>query len=135
MTNQDLLDQERASKYKLKAHLQELHHKYQHSTDRESLIAHGYNATHDALVITYLRNTILDPSAEVPLRYLSEIVIYFNEATIIVGTFTMLFHHSNILSEAKHILVEKASIATHPDVHMLYCQTKSETLVTLEDRN
>ena len=47
----------------------------------------------------------------------------------------MLFHHNTILSEAKHILVEEASIATQPDVHMLYCQTKAETLVTLGDRN
>ena len=79
---------------------------------------------------------MLDPSAEVPLRYLPEIVIYFNEATIVVGTFTMFFfYHNTILSEAKHILVEEASIATQPDVHMLYCQTKAETLVTLGNRN
>ena len=135
MTEQDLLDQERTKKYTLRAHLQELYRRYHDPTERDSLIQLGYNATHDALVTTYLRNTMLDPSAEVPLRYLPELVIYFNEATIVVGTFTMLFHHDTILSEAKHLLVEEASIATQPDVHMLYCRTKAETLVTLGDRN
>ena len=45
----------------------------------------------------------------------------------------MLFHFRNILTEVKHIFVEESSIAAHSDMHLLYCQTKAETLVSIGD--
>ena len=84
-------------------------------------------------VSTYLHNINFDPNADIPIEYLPEICINFNQTTIIVGTFAMMFRFRNILSEVKHIFVEESSIAAHSDTHLLYCQTKAETLVSIGD--
>ena len=101
--------------------------------DRAALQALGYNTYVHQVVSTYLHNINVDPNADIPIEYLPEICINFNQTTIIVGTFAMMFRFRNILSEVKHVFVEESSIAAHSDTHLLYCQTKAETLVSIGD--
>ena len=130
----DLHEEARASRYKLKAHLTELNRRYAGSAeDRTALQNLGYNAYVHQVVSIYLHNINVDPNADIPIEYLPEICINFNQTTTIVGTFAMMFRFRNILSEAKHIFVEESSITAHSDTHLLYCQTKAETLVSIGD--
>ena len=131
-TDAELNEEARASRYKLKAHLTELNRRYNGSPeDQQALRTLGYNDYVHQVVATYLHNITVDPDADIPIKYLPE--LNFNQTTIIVGTFAMLFHFRNILSEVKHVFVEESSIAAHSDTHLLYCQTKAETLVSIGD--
>ena len=99
-----------------------------HLLNRKQFTDKHYN-----LIETYIHNTERHPSVSIPMRYLPEMAIAYNEATILVGTPAMLLDFPSLLKRARHILVDKSSIFSHVDSHTIVSQTQIESFVAIGD--
>ena len=105
---EDSLDDVNARQYTLLAHMQELRRKYRVLRDSISpdnpddiLNRKQFTEKHFRLVESYVHNTERHPTATIPLRYLPEMAVAYNEATIIVGTPAMLLDFTALLKRAR----------------------------------